>query len=87
MIYTLIQAKIARAEAEHAADSGSSVTDDILVKALGSDKNGRIRGRGYGVSKKSLVEKNHYEKIITEVHQRLAQLEVRNLVLIQFFLS
>lgn len=84
---TLIQEKLERAQEEQAADVGSSVTVDVLAKALGDEKPGKIRGVGYGVTKTKMVVKSHYKKIIKEcqvnmmeMNQRLAQLEVRTLL-------
>ncbi|MCL7034413.1 hypothetical protein MKW94_022975 [Papaver nudicaule] len=77
--------KLERAQEEQAADVGSSVTVDVLAKALGDEKPGKIRGVGYGVTKTKMVVKSHYKKIIKEcqvnmmeMNQRLAQLESGN---------
>ncbi|MCL7031571.1 hypothetical protein MKW94_005372 [Papaver nudicaule] len=77
--------KLERAQQEQAADVGSSVTVDVLAKALGDEKPGKIRGVGYGVTKTKMVVKSHYKKIIKEcqvnmmeMNQRLAQLESGN---------
>lgn len=63
------------------------MTVDVLAKALGDEKPGKIRGVGYGVTKTKMVVKSHYKKIIKEcqvnmmeMNQRLAQLEVRTLL-------
>ncbi|MCL7052346.1 hypothetical protein MKW94_025948 [Papaver nudicaule] len=77
--------KLERAQEEQGADIGSSVTVDVLAKALGDEKTGKIRGVGYGVTKTKMVVKSHYKNIIKEcqvnmmeMNQRLAQLEERS---------
>ncbi|MCL7021574.1 hypothetical protein MKW94_011507 [Papaver nudicaule] len=74
-----------RAQEKQGADVGSSVTVDVLAKALGDEKPRKIRGVGYGVTKTKMVVKSHYKKIIKEcqvnmmeMNQRLAQLEERS---------
>ncbi|MCL7047758.1 hypothetical protein MKW94_012122 [Papaver nudicaule] len=69
----------------YGADVGSSVTDDLLAKALGEDKPDRLRGIGYGATQTKMVVKSHYKKIIKEcqvnmmeMNERLALLEERS---------
>ncbi|KAI3851104.1 hypothetical protein MKW98_010507 [Papaver atlanticum] len=66
----------------HGDDVGSYVTYDILAKALGDDKPGKLRGIGYGATKTKIAVKTHYKKIIKEcrdsmkeVNERFPQLE------------
>ncbi|KAI3905849.1 hypothetical protein MKW98_006483 [Papaver atlanticum] len=49
--------KLEKAQAEHGADCGSSVTDDILAKAFGEDKKtkGILKGIGFGATRKKVV--------------------------------
>lgn len=58
------------------------MTDDLLAKALGDDKPGRLRGIRYGATKTKMAVKAHYKKIIKkcrdnmkDVNERLALLE------------
>ncbi|KAI3870155.1 hypothetical protein MKW98_011596, partial [Papaver atlanticum] len=48
--------KLKKAQAEHGADCGSPVTDDILAKAFGEDKKtkGRLKKIGFGATRKKL---------------------------------
>lgn len=81
----LIQKKIEKAQAEHGASSGSSVTEDVLAKALGeTEKTKRLKGLGFGATRKKIVAQSHYKKIIKEcqesvkaMNDRLLALEVR----------
>ncbi|MCL7043694.1 hypothetical protein MKW94_003815 [Papaver nudicaule] len=79
--------KIEKAQAEHGASSGSSVTEDVLAKALGeTEKTKRLKGLGFGATHKKIVAQPHYKKIIKEcqesvkaMNDRLLALEERNL--------
>ncbi|MCL7025294.1 hypothetical protein MKW94_027947 [Papaver nudicaule] len=79
--------KIEKAQAEHGASSGSSVTDDVLAKTLGeTEKTKRLKGLGFGTTRKKIVSQSHYKKIIKEcqdsckaMNDRLLVLEERNL--------
>ncbi|MCL7045931.1 hypothetical protein MKW94_007702 [Papaver nudicaule] len=79
--------KIEKAQAEHGASSGSSVTEDVLAKALGeTEKTKRLKGLGFGAMRKKIVAQSHYKKIIKEcqesckaMNDRLLVLEERNL--------
>ncbi|KAI3911975.1 hypothetical protein MKW98_010919 [Papaver atlanticum] len=58
------------------------MTDDLLARALGDEKPGKLRGIGYGATKTKMAIKTHYKKIIKEfrdsmkeVNERLALLE------------
>ncbi|KAI3878586.1 hypothetical protein MKW98_027891, partial [Papaver atlanticum] len=74
--------KIEKAVEDHGVDIGTSVTDDLLVRALGDEKPGKLRGIGYGETKTNMAVKTHYKKIIKEcrdsmkeVNERLSLLE------------
>ncbi|KAI3959813.1 hypothetical protein MKW98_029850 [Papaver atlanticum] len=55
------------AEAFYGADCGSSVKDDIFAKAFGEDKKtkGRLKGIGFGATRKKVVSQSHYKMMIT----------------------
>lgn len=86
MFYTLTQEKLEKAREKYHADCGSSVTDDILAKAFGEDKKtkGRLKGIGFGATRKKVVAQSHYKMMIKECQEsykalsdRVVQLEVR----------
>ncbi|KAI3861042.1 hypothetical protein MKW98_003831 [Papaver atlanticum] len=52
------------AQAQHGSDCGSSVTDDVLTKALGEDKGVRLKGIRFGVTRKNIAANAHYKLII-----------------------
>ncbi|KAI3850448.1 hypothetical protein MKW98_000258 [Papaver atlanticum] len=79
--------KLEKAQAEHGADCGSSVTDDILAKAFGEDNKtkGRLEGICFGAKRKKVVAQSHYKLMIREcrescraMNDRLVQLEGRS---------
>ncbi|KAI3863756.1 hypothetical protein MKW98_031348 [Papaver atlanticum] len=76
-----------KAQEEHGADCGSSVTDDILAKAFGEDKKtkGRLKGIGFGATCRKVFAQSHYKMMIREcqescraMNDRLVQLEGRS---------
>ncbi|XP_026405304.1 uncharacterized protein LOC113300297 isoform X2 [Papaver somniferum] len=78
--------KIEEAKSNHGSDGGeSSVTNDLLTKALGEDKGVRLKGMGYGVTRKKIASNSHYKLIIKEcqetcraMNDRLVMLEERS---------
>ncbi|MCL7051695.1 hypothetical protein MKW94_011370 [Papaver nudicaule] len=74
--------KIEKAQAEHGASSGSSVTEDVLAKALGeTEKTKRLKGLGFGAMRKKIVAQSHYKKIIKECQESVKAMNDRLLVL------
>ncbi|KAI3873481.1 hypothetical protein MKW98_008133 [Papaver atlanticum] len=61
--------KIEESQAQHGSDCGSSLTDDVLTKALGKDKGVRLKGTGFGVTRKSIATNTHYKLIIKECQE------------------
>ncbi|KAI3959317.1 hypothetical protein MKW98_018907 [Papaver atlanticum] len=63
--------KLEKSQAEHGADCGSSVTDDILAKAFGEDKKtkGRLKGIGFGATRRKVVSQSHYKMMIRECQE------------------
>ncbi|MCL7049585.1 hypothetical protein MKW94_023852 [Papaver nudicaule] len=74
--------KIEKAQAEHGTSSGSTVTDDVLAKALGeTEKTKRPKGLGFGATRKKIVAQSHYKKIIKECQESCKAMNDRLLVL------
>ncbi|MCL7051813.1 hypothetical protein MKW94_019824 [Papaver nudicaule] len=74
--------KIEKAQAEHGASSGSSVTEDVLAKALGeTEKTKRLKGLWFGATRKKIVAQSHYKKIIKECQENVKAMNDRLLVL------
>lgn len=77
--------KIEEAKSNHGSDGGeSSMTKDLLTKSLGEDKGVRLKGMGYGVTRKKIAANAHYKLIIKEcqetcraMNDRLVMLEER----------
>ncbi|KAI3946737.1 hypothetical protein MKW98_003300 [Papaver atlanticum] len=69
----VLKAFIERAVEERGDDVGSSVTNDLLAKALGDDKPWRLRGIGYGVTKTKMVVMTHYKNINKECRDNIKE--------------
>ncbi|MCL7030765.1 hypothetical protein MKW94_010296 [Papaver nudicaule] len=70
--------KIKKAQAEQGGESGSTVTDDILAIALGDkDKPGRLRGIGFGPTRKKLETQSHYKKLLKDCQDKFEAMNDR----------
>ncbi|KAI3932313.1 hypothetical protein MKW98_025033 [Papaver atlanticum] len=65
----------------HGSDFGSSLTDDVLIKALGEDKEVRLKGMGFGVTRKKIAANTHYKLIIKECQEKCRAMNDRLVML------
>ncbi|KAI3906337.1 hypothetical protein MKW98_013291 [Papaver atlanticum] len=68
-------------EAFHGSDGGSSVTKDVFTKALGEDKGVRLKGLGFGVTRKKIAANTHYKLIIKECQESCREMNDRLVML------
>ncbi|KAI3967784.1 hypothetical protein MKX01_039176, partial [Papaver californicum] len=64
-------------EKEHGTDSGLSLKDDILSKALGEDRPGRVKSLGFGVTRSKLTIQSQYTKTIKNIVEAVESLSTR----------